>query len=315
MVNLMWAAQYPAYKVASDAMSIAALNAYTFAIASLAILPFVLRQRRRTGAARLDRSAIGRFLLLAALGVIPPSVVASWGIANSTASNGAILSLAIPIMMTLMGVALLGERPPRTLLISLVLALGGTILISWKDIASGSFTGPMLLGNIAILAGGAGSAFFNAYGKRVLERFTGIETLFFTNVIAFVFCAALSMLVGARPFYDAPAASAAAWIGVAVLGVFSWGVGMVIWLWLLKQLEVSQVAVTVYMLPVLGVLLSVVTLGEALSIMQALGALVVLASAYFSAGPAPVAGQPPADSAPGTPGHAHEQRVAVSRPL
>ena len=282
LVNFMWAAQYPAYKVASDSMTIAALNTYTFAIASVAILPFVLMQRLQGGGSKIGLTALGHFVILAILGVVPPSIIQSWGIQNSTASNGAILSLAIPIMMTLMGILLLGERPRKTLYLSLTLALVGTILISWRDVAGGAFTGPLLMGNIAILVGGIGSSFFNAYGKKVLRNCTGLETLLFTNLIVFIFSALLSCGIDNQPFYSTTKATPEAWLGVVVLGAFSWGLAMALWMRLLKQLEVSQVAVTVYMLPVLGVLLAVVTLGESLAVSQCFGALIVLTSAYVS---------------------------------
>ena len=45
------------------------------------------------------------YVLLGVLGIIPPSVLLSWGIAHSSASNAAILSLTIPVLMTLLGVA------------------------------------------------------------------------------------------------------------------------------------------------------------------------------------------------------------------
>ena len=40
LVNLFWAAQYPAYKVASEHMGVATLNLWTFVFATLCLLPF-----------------------------------------------------------------------------------------------------------------------------------------------------------------------------------------------------------------------------------------------------------------------------------
>ena len=47
LVNLFWAAQYPAYKVASEHMGIATLNLWTFVFATLCLLPFLVRERKR----------------------------------------------------------------------------------------------------------------------------------------------------------------------------------------------------------------------------------------------------------------------------
>src|SRR6516162_6669958 len=80
-VNLMWAAQYPAYKVASDHMDDATLNFWTFLLAALLLLPFLVRQRRPRPS--LSWPICRDFLVLAVLGLLPPSVCLSWGIAHS----------------------------------------------------------------------------------------------------------------------------------------------------------------------------------------------------------------------------------------
>jgi len=52
---------------------------------------------------------------------------------------------------------------------------------------------------------------------------------------------------------------------------------MVLWMFLLKRLDVSQASVSVYLLPFLGVLISAVFLGERITGMMVLGGSVTLA--------------------------------------
>lgn len=224
---------------------------------------------------------------LGVIGIIPPSVILAWGIEHASASNAAILSLTIPVMMVWMGVFFLNERPQRLFVVSLLLALCGAALISWDDIVAGSLQHGMLFGNLAILAGSVGAAFYNAYGKRVLQSHSELETLVYSYVVALVLCVPISLVLDPVPFYSVTKWHVQAWLGVLVLGLMSWGLAMVIWFWLLKRLEVGQISVCVYMLPALGVFLSAVTLGERLSLLQIAGALVVLASAYFSSAQKP----------------------------
>jgi len=289
LVNLMWAAQYPAYKVASDAMGIGATNFWTFVIATLCLLPFLIRDGRGRSGTKKAGTNWMQLVLLGALGNIPASVILAWGIEHASASNAAILSLTIPVMMVWMGVLFLHERPQRLFLVSLILALAGAAVISWGDIAAGSLRHGMLLGTAAILVGALGSAFYNAYGKKVLESHSELEMLVYGYVVTIVLCAPISLMLDPVPFYSVTHWHWRAWVGVLVLGLMSWGLAMAIWLWLLKRLEVAQISVSVYMLPALGVLLSAVTLGERLSLMQVAGALVVLASAYFCSAQKPTA--------------------------
>jgi drug/metabolite transporter (DMT)-like permease len=289
VVNLMWAAQYPAYKVASDAMGIGATNFWTFVIATLCLVPFLIRERRKGRGTKSTGRNWMQLVLLGVLGLIPPSVILAWGIEHTSASNAAILSLTIPVMMVWMGVLFLKERPQRLFLVSLILALSGAAVISWGDIAAESLQRGMLVGTFAILVGSMGSAFYNAYGKKVLESYSELEMLVYGYVIAIVLCGPISLVMDPVPFYSVTHWHWRAWLAVLVLGLMSWGLAMVIWLWLLKRLEVAQISVSVYMLPALGVFLSAVTLGERLSLMQVGGALVILASAYFCSAQKPPA--------------------------
>lgn len=282
-VNLLWAFQFPAYKLASDSIGVAALSVWTFAIAAL-VLAIPFWRERKARAAPPPRRAAMPLVLMAALGLVPPSVVMAWGIEHSSASNAAIFSLTIPALMVVMGIVFLRERPKPMFLVSLVLALLGTAIISWRDLVGGSFSGTGFAGNIAIFASCAGAAFYNAFGKRVLETYTELEVLVFGYVIAVVMCAAISLVTETVPFYAVGAWSLKAWGGLAVLGLFSWGLAMVIWMGLLNRLQVGQISVSVYMLPVLGVVASAILLGERLNWWQLAGGAVVLASAYVSSG-------------------------------
>ena len=75
--------------------------------------------------------------------------------------------------------------------------------------------------------------------------------------------------------------SSATWIGLVLLGVFVWGLAMVLWMSLLKRLDVSQASVSVYLLPFLGVLISAIFLGEKITGMMVLGGSVTLVGTIF----------------------------------
>jgi drug/metabolite transporter (DMT)-like permease len=287
VVNIFWATQYPAYRVVGETVSVAALNFWTFVISVLVLLPALIRDRRRRTA--LAKPAPGAsalsFIWLAGLGIIPPSVILAWGIQHSSASNASILSLTIPVLMVLMGMLMLDERPGRYVLVSLALAVAGTALISWDDVVAGNFSGRMLVGNVAVFMSGAGAAFYNAYCKKLLARHSPVEILVYGYISAIVLCAIISLAVDPIPFYQVGTWSVSAWLAVLVLGAVVWGGAMLLWLWLLNQLELGQISVSVYMLPVFGVLLSAATLGERLGLMQLAGGAIVLLSAYFSSAP------------------------------
>jgi drug/metabolite transporter (DMT)-like permease len=284
LVNFMWAAQYPAYKVASDHMDVTNLNFWTFVFAIALLVPFLLRQRRRSPhGARLDKQSVGEFVLLGLAGNIPPSVFIAWGISHSTASNAAIISLTIPVLMVLMAGAMLGEHMTWLRWLSIAMAIAGTLLVSKIKSGSGFLAGSVLAGNGVIFLAGVGSAFYNTFSKKLLARFSELQVLVYSYAVTCVACAALSLAGGGRPFYEIEGYPLGAWLAVVVLGAFSWGLAMALWMWVLKRLEVSQVSVSIYLLPLFGVLLSALTLHEHLMLPQIAGGLLVLLGTFLTA--------------------------------
>jgi len=66
-------------------------------------------------------------------------------------------------------------------------------------------------------------------------------------------------------------------LALIVLSALSWGLAMVLWMFLLKRLDVSQASVSIYLLPFLGVLISAATLHEKITAPMIVGGLVTLA--------------------------------------
>jgi len=278
VVNLLWAAQYPAYKIAGDTMGAAGLNFWTLIFASLLLLPFWIRQKRERHNSDPLLKTIGEYLLLGLLGMLPPSVMLSWGIAHSSASNAAILSLTIPVLMTLLGVLMLKEKLTMIRIFSLTLGLSGTLLISTSDLARVSFNRTLLLGNLVILVAGFGSAFYNTYSKNLLSRYSELDVLLYSYAVGAAACAMISAATEQQPFYRVSGYSSGTWLAIGVLGVLSWGVAMILWMWVLNRLEVGQVSVSIYLLPFFGLLLSIVSVHERITESQIVGGLLTVAS-------------------------------------
>ena len=147
IVNSMWAAQYAAYKTATEAMGPITVSAWTFLIAAIVLSPFLLRERARS--MHLDsspedpkptpstprqgawvRQDITGFFVIGVFGLIPASAFLAWGTMRSTASNAAILYLTIPIITAVLASMILGEKMTRIRWLSLFIALCGVLILS-----------------------------------------------------------------------------------------------------------------------------------------------------------------------------------------
>jgi len=285
LVSFFWGSQFVVYRHAADHLSDSAISFYSFVLAIIILTPFMVFERRSAARVRGARSArpfqFGSFLLLGAA-ILPPSIGASWGIEHSTGSNGAILYLTLPIFMLVLSVPVLGERLTWPRIAMLLLAMVGAYLVSREDFLAGKFTTSTLLGNLAILSAVVGSALYNTYSKRVLAHYSELEVMFYSYGVAALLCAAASLLIDRKPFFDVVGLPLSTWLAIGALGSVIWGISVVLFLWLLKRVDIAEVSISLYLQSFFGVVLSVLLLGERLRLPQIAGGLIVLISTFLA---------------------------------
>jgi drug/metabolite transporter (DMT)-like permease len=286
VVNGMWAAQYAAYKTASTQMGPVAVSAWTFLFATLILLPFLLKERLPSKDFRGPRCWSRRdwtgFIVIGIFGLVPASAFLAWGTERSTASNAALIYLTVPILTAVLASIILGERMTWIRGLSLGISLAGVVLLSRSDLRQQSLVrSEFLVGNVLVLLACASSSFYNVYSKDLLKRFSGLEILVYGYAMALVL--SIPLLIWSEPLTWSVIASytTATWLSVLVLSVFSWGLAMVLWMFVLRRLDVSQASASIYLLPFLGVLISAVTLHERITGSMLIGGGITLAGAVM----------------------------------
>jgi drug/metabolite transporter (DMT)-like permease len=295
LVNVMWSTQYVGYKAATEKMGPVALTAWIFLFATLVLLPFLGREKHPrvapNGAAvqastaitpgsgsRLNRRNIIGFLILGVVAVAG-SVFLAWGEKLSTASNGSLIALTVPIITAVLASLILSERMTLVRWLSLGIALAGVLILSdidWRHL--GLTSSAFLLGNILILLACTANSLYNVFCKEMLSRFTPLEVLIYTYVLAFILT--LPLLIWVEPFSLASIHSyeLRTWVSVLGASILSFGLGMLLWAVVLTRIDVSQASVSIYLLPFFGVLLSALTLHEKITPTMVVGGLVTLAA-------------------------------------
>ena len=295
LVNTLWAAQYAAYKVATEKMGPLTVSAWTFLLASIALFPFLLFELRNNRGKNplgvpMDQTSFGGrssiwtrrnfmgFFIASFFGLLPGSALLAWGVDRSTASNAAIIYLTLPVITAVLASMILGERMTWLRWASLGIALVGVLILSTPDLRQANFSEVrFLMGNALVLLACVGSSLYNVYCKELLRRFTPMEVLIYGYMFALVF--SVLLIHWAEPFSwsSLDDYGVKTWIALAVLSVFSWGLAMVLWMFLLKRLDVSQASVSIYLLPFLGVVISAITLRESIGFSTVVGGVITLA--------------------------------------
>jgi drug/metabolite transporter (DMT)-like permease len=280
LASLMWSGQGTAVKVLSRHMGPIAITFLPFYITTLLFVPLLLKLRRENPQATLPSAADWvKFVIAGVAGQVLAQLGMTWGVDKSLASNGAILNLLIPVMSAVLASLLLKERLTTLRVTALLVGLIGVVLMSVSDWKHASF-GEMrfLVGNLLILCGCLGSAFYNVYCKGLMRRFAEIEILIFSYITASL--ASLPLLIWAEPFsfQSLRLLDWQSWAAFAFLALFMYGASMLLFFKALQHLDVTTASTSLYLVPVFGIILAAVLLGERLGILAISGAIVVLLS-------------------------------------
>lgn len=278
LASLIWSAQGTAVKFLDRQMGPIAITFLPFYITTVLFVPLLIRKRRANPEARRPTwSDWGKFALAGVGGQVLAQLGMTWGIYKSLASNGAVLNLMIPVITAVLASFMLHEKLTLLRIAALGVGLVGVLLMSVQDLRESSFLDMRYLaGNGLILVGCFGSSFYNTYCKGLLRRFQEIEILIFSYITASL--ASVPLLIWAEPFHWTVFNTFdwKAWAAFAFLAILMYGASMLLFFAALEHLDVTVASISLYLVPIFGVLLAAVLLGERLSTAAMVGSGIVL---------------------------------------
>jgi drug/metabolite transporter (DMT)-like permease len=275
--NLIWSSQFVLVKIVQEQMGPVSATFFPMTISTLMLLPLVRREGRLAG--RMPGRDVLQFILIGVFGQVVAQLFITWGVRFSLASNAALITLALPVSTAVMAYFFLRERMTLVRWISFGLAIGGVIECSgvdWKelDLTNGKF----LLGNFMIFCSVNGSAFYNVYSKKLLERYSPLRVLLYSYYAVFAVLLPITVYTEPGGFHALPAFTLKVWIGLVLLALFQYFLSMVLFLNVLTRLDATQAGLSNYLIPFFGLIIAAIVLGERLSKAMMVGGALVLAS-------------------------------------
>lgn len=278
--NLIWASQFVLAKLVQEEMGPLFATLLPMALATVCLYPLVRRQQRRVGqSVAITARDVMSFAIIGVFGQVVAQLGITWGVRFAPASNAALLSLTLPIATALIAFLLLGERMTRVRWISFALAGVGVLQCSgvdWNDLRfSGNGT---VTGNVLIMLGVLGSAFYNVYGKKLLHRFTPLEVLLYSYYAVLICLIPLTLYLEPESLHSMASFGPKVWLGIVLLAGLQYFLSMILFLTVLTRLDAAQAGLSNYLIPVFGVLIAAAVLGERLTARMLIGGLLVLGS-------------------------------------
>lgn len=273
--NLMWSLQFTCIKLTQDQVGPYFTVWAPMLLASILLAGFALGDFRKAGKKFSD---VLIFAQLALLGAFPAQVLITWGTQYSLASNAAIITLSLPVLTGLFAFLLLKEKMNWIRWSSFIIAIVGVILCSSNDIKQLDFSSKYTVGNILIFLAIVGNSYYNVGAKKVADRYTPREMVFYTYVVMVILLTPLVIIYEHDVFARIPHFTLRTWTGMTLLTVFHNFLSMILFFRALKMLDAIQVALSNYLITFFGLPIAAVWLGERLNTLSVAGGLLVLIS-------------------------------------
>lgn len=273
IINAFWGASGVAIKEAYGQLSTIEIVTLRFALATPLLVVATLLWKGRSALA-IDPKDIPYMILLATIGITLSFFLQVWSLDYTTATNFTLIFNMSTFVIIFMCAVMLREKLTRNKVMGAIVAFLGLALIT----TNGNFgLSPHLLGDGIALAGTLFWALYTVLGKKMNEKYSAL------TVLNYVFLFASLELM---PFYlMAPRTSLLAfdgttWISLGFLTLCCSLIAFLVYNYSLEKLSASTVALFIYVMPLSGVLLAAVVLGESLTVYTLAGAALIIFGMY-----------------------------------
>jgi len=138
-----------------------------------------------------------------------------------------------------------------------------------------------IAGNLLVLGSCAGSAFNNSFSRRVLSFLSPAQVLVWTFIVADLELLVIDLIFDRSGWRQLGHLQPGVWWSLILVAVFSLGISMLLYFAVIQSVEVMKAALSVYLLPVFGVLFSALLLKEKLTLNLIAGSIMIFISCFL----------------------------------
>lgn len=240
-----------------------------FSIASVVLGVWVRLIRRH---ARPSMADVRRLMVGGLLGITLYFAIENTGVNLATASDAALLVAAYPALTALLELIVYRKRTGAQGLLGIGLAIAGVILV----VGYAPTSGPnRLIGDVLLVVSGIVWALYNFATRGVVTRHPTPVVLYYQSVAGAIGFLPLALAEHNRwHAFAHPAATISSLAGLTVLCSI---IGLGLYAKGLQRLSPSTAVNLLNLVPLFGLVIAVVALGEAVTPLQIIGGVVVIA--------------------------------------
>jgi drug/metabolite transporter (DMT)-like permease len=270
LLALVWGLSWPIMKIALDEVGVFTLRVLGFSLSALSLFALI---RLRGRSAAIPRGVAWLHVAIASLfNIIGFALFSSFAQLAAATTRVVIVNYSMPIWASLMAWLFLGERLNARVMVGLALCIAGLTTLIYPVAAAHSATG-LLLALGCALCWAAGTVYM---------KWARIPGDVLTVTAWQIAIGAVVMAAAFLPFQGIPTLSPVslqAALAVLYNGLIGSGFAYVLWFAIIERLPTATAALGSLVTPVVGVVSSMLLLGERPTTADILGFVLIFAAA------------------------------------
>jgi drug/metabolite transporter (DMT)-like permease len=270
-LGFFWGSSYLWIKIALETVPPLTMIAGRLVLASIFLWAVVLLTREP-----LPRSArqYGHLLVMALVNIVVPFILIAVGEQTIDSALASILNATVPLFVIVLAPMFLpDERITWPRVAGLAVGFAGVILLVAPDLVNVSDAD--LTGELLLLGSSLCYGIGNVYAKRNVRGLAPRIPALFQVFLAMLVIVPLALVID-RPFSEVQP-SPEALFAIAWLGILGSGVAYLCYFTILRSWGATRTSMVAYLLPVVGILLGALVLGDPVTLNRVAGTALVIA--------------------------------------
>ncbi|EST52296.1 multidrug ABC transporter permease [Brevibacillus panacihumi W25] len=269
---LLWSTSFVGTKIAYSSFPPLTLGAARFVIASMILGAIMLARKEFARPAPKD---IGLMGLSGVLGTTLYFALENIGLELTTASSAALIVASYPAITALLEFIFFRVKISMVKSLGIVMAVFGVYLISGSSTAESS---GQLTGNVILILAGFVFAGYSFITRKVVKHYSMVTVSFYQTIAGTLAFIPLAFIEQSR--WQMPSTESL-WV-LLYLGIFCSVAAFMLYNYGLRTLSSSTAVALMNLVPIFGVLFSIVVLHEVLRIFDLLGGTIIIFGVILS---------------------------------
>jgi drug/metabolite transporter (DMT)-like permease len=267
----VFSSSYTLAKIVLEQVPPITAGALRFLLASAFVFPFALIKYHSSLFSGYSRKDWTTVVFVATSFIFLPQIFQNVGLLYTSAALAGVIQSTIPIFVAILAFFFLKERISSIRWIGAAISLVGVILISSGGNILG-FEGSSALGNALQV----GATFFYAIGSILVKSTLRRMKPGVLVTMIFLIGGGLLSLTSISEAGSWPSSLSNTTLLALLLFSGLYASGLFCWFWVLEHVSVSSLYFTLFLMPILGIIIPVILLGETFTILDIAFAFVIL---------------------------------------